>query len=448
MQDIRLTNSATGAKAPFVPLDPSRVGLYVCGPTVYDRAHLGNARTMLVFDLLVRLLRHVYGAGHVRYVRNITDVDDKINARAAETGQPIGTVTAETTAWFHADMAALGVLPPDVEPRATGHIAGMVAMIEALIARGHAYAAEGHVLFDVRSDPGYGSLAHRSVDEMLAGARVEVAAWKRDPMDFVLWKPSEPGRPGWESPFGRGRPGWHIECSAMAAEYLGPTFDIHGGGLDLKFPHHENERAQSLGAAPDSGFARVWMHVEMLLADGRKMSKSLGNFRTVRDVLDAGLPGEVVRFALMGTHYARPMDWTEARTREAEAALRAWYALTEGVAASEPDPAFVAALADDLNVAGAIAVLHRLAGEGRAAALAGSAAVLGLLGDGAWTRAGDTAAVERLVAARIAARRARDFAEADRLRDLLAGAGVVLMDRGDGTDWTLAPGADLAALEP
>jgi cysteinyl-tRNA synthetase len=375
MTTIRLHNTATRAKETFTPIDPANVRMYVCGPTVYDRAHLGNARPVVVFDTLFRLLRHVYGADHVTYVRNFTDVDDKINAEALrrrDAGAP-GTLeelihqrTEETIGWYHADMDALGALRPTMEPRATEYIGPMVAMIEDLIARGHAYAAEGHVLFDVRSYAGYGKLSGRSVDDMIAGARVEVAPFKRDPMDFVLWKPSDAETPGWDSPWGRGRPGWHIECSAMSHELLGPAFDIHGGGIDLQFPHHENEIAQSRCAHPEDGFAKVWMHNEMLQVEGKKMSKSLGNFFTVRDLLDQGVPGEVIRFVLLGTHYSKPMDWTAEKARQAETVLRkiaeflgedaltkVWIDTQYAKAPQE----VVNALANDLNTSSALTLL-------------------------------------------------------------------------------------------
>ena len=371
MTTIRLHNSKTRTKEVFAPLDPSDVRMYVCGPTVYDRAHLGNARPVVVFDTLFRLLRHVYGVDHVTYVRNFTDVDDKINATALARQQAgaAGTLeeliaerTEETIRWYHDDMDALGALRPTQEPRATAYIGAMVAMIEGLIAKGHAYAADGHVLFDVRSFPAYGALSGRSVDDMIAGARVEVAPYKRDPMDFVLWKPSDASLPGWESPWGRGRPGWHIECSAMSYELLGASFDIHGGGIDLQFPHHENEVAQSCCAHPDAVFAKVWMHNEMLQVEGKKMSKSLGNFFTVRDLLDQGIPGEVIRLVFLGTHYGKPMDWTAEKAREARLTLEGWFNLTDGV---EADPSMdwsvADELADDLNTAGAIAKLHQLA---------------------------------------------------------------------------------------
>jgi len=379
MTTIRLYNTATKAKEDLRPLDPSNVRMYVCGPTVYDRAHLGNARPVVVFDVLFRLLRHVYGADHVTYVRNFTDVDDKINAEALrrrQAGAPgaledlIRQRTEETMGWYHADMGALGALPPTHEPRATEFIAPMVAMIEMLIAKGHAYEVQGHVLFDVRSYAEYGKLSGRSVDDMIAGARVEVAPWKRDPMDFVLWKPSDAETPGWDSPWGRGRPGWHIECSAMAHDLLGPAFDIHGGGIDLQFPHHENEIAQSRCAHPDEGFAKVWMHNEMLLVEGRKMSKSLGNFFTVRDLLDQGVPGEVIRFVLLGTHYSKPMDWTAKKQEEAEKRLDAMLpalniAIRLNIAPSswfeDLSESMKLTLSDDLNTAGLVSSLESTA---------------------------------------------------------------------------------------
>ena len=461
MAGIRLTNTKTRKKEDFTPIDAANVRLYLCGPTVYDRAHLGNARPVLVFDVLVRLLRHVYGADHVTYVRNFTDVDDKINAEAQRrkaAGSPlsleelIAERTEETIGWYHADMDALGADRPDHEPRATGYIPQMIAMIETLIAGGHAYAKDGHVLFRVRSYPGYGKLSGRSVDDMIAGARVEVAPFKEDPMDFVLWKPSDDDLPGWDSPWGRGRPGWHIECSAMADDLLGDHFDIHGGGIDLTFPHHENELAQSCCANPDAGFANVWLHNEMLQVEGKKMSKSLGNFFTVRDLLDHGVPGEVIRFVMLSTHYRKPMDWTEAKRQEAEAVLRRWRGLVAGIEpAPSPAPALVAALADDLNTAGAIAALHEMAGQGDAAGLLAGARMLGLLTDelGDWAEAGDDAAalIEGLLVARAEARKAKDFARADAIRDAFAAAGVQVKDTADGAEWSLAPGFDAGRLK-
>ncbi|MCA3449177.1 MAG: cysteine--tRNA ligase [Rhodobacter sp.] len=477
MTTIRLHNTKTRRKEDFVPIDPANVRMYVCGPTVWDRAHLGNARPVVVFDVLFRLLRHVYGPDHVTYVRNITDVDDKINAEALrrrQAGAP-GTLeelihqrTEETIAWYHADMDALGALPPTLEPRATEYIGPMVAMIEALIARGHAYAAEGHVLFDVRSYAAYGRLSGRSVDDMIAGARVEVAPFKRDPMDFVLWKPSDPETPGWNSPWGRGRPGWHIECSAMSHELLGPAFDIHGGGIDLQFPHHENEIAQSRCAHPDEGFAQVWLHNEMLQVEGKKMSKSLGNFFTVRDLLDQGVPGEVIRFVLLSTHYSKPMDWTAEKARQAASTLRKWWEIVSGgEAAPYPSPAVIKRLADDLNTADAIAVLHKLAKAGDASALLASARLLGLLeaGAGGWTapitgsgaisiagpvvQAVGTVSpppfqplIDALLKQRAEARRTKDFVKADEIRASLAVIGLLITDSSIGQEYTFAPGFD------
>jgi len=378
MTDIRLYNTKTRQKEDFDPIDPQNVRMYVCGPTVYDRAHLGNARPAVVFDVLFRLLRHVYGADHVTYVRNITDVDDKIIARADESGRQIAEITEETARWYVEDMAALGVVEPSEMPRATAYIGQMVAMIEDLIAKGHAYAAEGHVLFDVKSYPDYGKLSGRSLDDMIAGARVEVAPYKRDPMDFVLWKPSSEDQPGWDSPWGRGRPGWHIECSAMSHALLGESFDIHGGGNDLTFPHHENEIAQSRCAHPQGAFARYWMHNEMLQVEGKKMSKSLGNFFTVHDLLEQGVPGEVIRFVFLSTHYRKPMDWTAEKAEAAKKTLSQWYTLTDGIEAkSHISETFVDLLKDDLNVAGAISYLHRLASKASAPELKAGMLFLG-----------------------------------------------------------------------
>ncbi|NKX72608.1 cysteine--tRNA ligase [Rhodobacteraceae bacterium R_SAG3] len=367
MTTIKLHNSKTRKKEVFIPIDPDNVQMYVCGPTVYDRAHLGNARPVVVFDVLFRLLRHVYGAEHVTYARNFTDVDDKINARAAESGREISEITAETTQWFLDDMGALGALEPTHMPRATQYIPQMVAMIEDLIARGHAYAAEGHVLFAVDSwREGYGQLSGRSVDDMIAGARVEVAPYKKNPMDFVLWKPSDAAQPGWDSPWGRGRPGWHIECSAMSHDLLGESFDIHGGGNDLMFPHHENEIAQSCCANPEGEFARYWLHNEMLQVEGKKMSKSLGNFFTVRDLLEQGIPGEVVRFVFLQTHYRKPMDWTKKKASEAESKLRKYHELVAKYRDKKNDqttsvsPEVIDALANDLNTHSALVNLDRL----------------------------------------------------------------------------------------
>ncbi|WP_299671113.1 cysteine--tRNA ligase [uncultured Roseobacter sp.] len=374
MTTLKLYNTRTRTKVDFAPIDPENVRMYVCGPTVYDRAHLGNARPVIVFDVLYRLLRHVYGQDHVTYVRNFTDVEDKINARAAETGRAIGDITEETIGWYLEDMAAVGALEPTAMPRATQYIDHMVEMINGLIAKGHAYEAEGHVLFAVDSYAEYGALSGRSVDDMIAGARVEVAPYKRNPMDFVLWKPSDADTPGWDSPWGRGRPGWHIECSAMAHDLLGERFDIHGGGIDLQFPHHENEIAQSKCAGHD--FANIWMHNEMLQVEGKKMSKSLGNFFTVRDLLDQGVPGEVIRFVMLSTHYRKPMDWTEKKREEAVNTLRQWAELAEENS-DPPADDVVEALSDDLMTREAIRLLQEMADDDRRRELYSSAKLVG-----------------------------------------------------------------------
>ncbi|TNJ46802.1 cysteine--tRNA ligase [Phaeobacter sp. B1627] len=454
MTTIKLHNTKTRTKQDFVPIDPENVRMYVCGPTVYDRAHLGNARPVVVFDVLYRLLRHIYGPEHVTYARNFTDVDDKINARAKESGRQIAEITAETTEWFLADMGALGALEPDHMPRATAYIPQMVTMIADLIRKGHAYEAEGHVLFAVDSwKDRYGQLSGRSVDDMIAGARVEVAPYKKNPMDFVLWKPSAADQPGWDSPWGRGRPGWHIECSAMSHDLLGDSFDIHGGGNDLMFPHHENEIAQSCCAHPEGDFAHYWLHNEMLQVEGKKMSKSLGNFFTVRDLLDQGVPGEVVRFVFLQTHYRKPMDWTEKKAREAEATLRRWRALTAGIEpAASAAAAVVEALADDLNTAGAISEMHRLATVGDAASLLASARLIGMLTDelGAWAKAPsvDLSSHEaRLAEARQAAMASKDFSEVDRLKAAYTKAGLEVRMSKTAVELLPGPGFDAAKLE-
>ena len=465
MTTIKLHNSKSRTKEVFTPIDPENVRIYLCGPTVYDRAHIGNARNVIMFDVLYRLLRQVYGADHVTYVRNFTDVDDKINAEALrrQTAGEAGTLeelihqrTEETIAWYHADMDALGNLRPDHEPRATEYIGEMIAMTEDLIAKGHAYAAEGHVLFDVHSYPEYGQLSGRSVDDMIAGARVEVAPYKRDPMDFVLWKPSDDVTPGWDSPWGRGRPGWHIECSAMSEALLGPSFDIHGGGTDLTFPHHENELAQSRCAHPDEGFATVWLHNEMLQVEGKKMSKSLGNFFTVRDLLEGhegrgGIPGEVIRFVFLQTHYRKTMDWTAEKVAQAEATLRKWRGFTAGIEpAANPLGPVVEALSDDLNTAGALAALHEAAGQGDYAGLLASARVLGLLepGMGDWAEAVDLAHyTEGLSAAWAEAKRSKDFSAVDAMKELLKTAGVEIQMGRDGVTLKPGTGFDPSKLE-
>ena len=449
---LRLYNTLTRRKEDFNPLDPERVRLYVCGPTVYDRAHIGNGRPLIVFDVLFRLLRHLYGPDHVVYARNITDIDDKIIVRAAERGMTIRQLTEETARGLAEDVDGLGCLRPTVEPRATDHIPEMVAIIEKLVASRHAYEADGHVLFDVPSMPAYGALSHRSLDEMRAGARIEVASYKRSDTDFVLWKPSSPSEPGWDSPWGRGRPGWHIECSAMSWKHLGETFDIHGGGLDLIFPHHENEVAQSCCAFDRPLMAQVWMHNGFLQVEGDKMSKSTGNFVTIRELLSTDTfggrpwPGEVLRLAMLRTHYRQPIDWTLKALEEAERTLDRWYGtLTDGDRATEPAQAFIDELSDDLNTPAAIAGLHGLFARTddprmRPEALA-SARILGLLQEppSVWQSRReasvgvDPIAVGQLIEARLEARRAKAWAESDRIRDELAAMGVVLKDNKDGT---------------
>ena len=454
METIKLHNTKNRRKERFEPIDVTNVRLYLCGPTVYDRAHIGNARNVIMFDVLYRLLRHSYGNAHVTYVRNFTDVDDKINARAVQSGRSIGDITAETTQWYLEDMAALANLEPDHMPRATQYIPQMVTMIEALIAKGNAYAADGHVVFAVDSYDAYGALSGRSVKDMIAGARVEVAPYKRNPMDFVLWKPSDATAPGWDSPWGYGRPGWHIECSAMAYELLGASFDIHGGGNDLMFPHHENEIAQSCCAIPEGGFATVWLHNEMLQVEGKKMSKSLGNFFTVRDLLDQGVPGEVIRFVFLSTHYGKPMDWTAQKAKDAEKTLRKWRALSVGIEpASRAAPEVLACLADDLNTAGAIAVLHKLAAQGDAAGLMAGAGMLGLLlaDMGAWAEVKGldlNVYGTALEAARAAAMQTKDFSDVDRIKSMLMAAGVEVRMSKAGVDLLPSAGFDVAKLEP
>ncbi len=443
---ITLYNTLTRRKETFQPIDPKNVRMYACGPTVYDRIHIGNGRMLVVFDLLFRVLRHVYGAAHVTYARNITDVDDKINARAAEEKISIRELTERTTHQFHDDAAGLGCLPPTVEPRATDHIEEMKALCEALLAKGHAYADQGHVLFHVPSMQDYGRLSRRSLEEMEAGARVDVAPYKRDAMDFVLWKPSKPGEPAWPSPCGidtPGRPGWHLECSAMAGKHLGQVFDIHGGGIDLVFPHHENEIAQSRCAHGTTVMANIWMHNGFLEAEaGEKMSKSLGNFITVRELLD-GAPGEAGRLALLSSLYRQPLPWSEKGVLEARRTLDHWYELT----ATAPDAAPVcpdveAALFDDLNTPAAVTAMHTLRSDAAkgsveaAARLKSSARLMGFLQQTpeqwkAWRPAGtsiDEDRVTALITARLAARKAKDFKESDRIRDELAGMGIVLKD--------------------
>jgi cysteinyl-tRNA synthetase len=444
-----LYDTKARAKRDFIPINPKRVGMYVCGPTVYDRAHIGNARPVIVFDVLFRLLRVLYGPDHVTYVRNITDIDDKINVAAAANGEPIEALTKRTTEIFHADMDALGALRPDEEPRATDHVAGMIAMTETLIDGGHAYEAEGHVLFDVPSMAGYGALSRRNLKEMIAGARVEVAPYKRNPADFILWKPSTPELPGWDSPWGRGRPGWHLECSVMSEALLGQTFDIHGGGIDLIFPHHQNELAQSVCAHDGAPFANYWMHNGHVTVGGEKMSKSLGNFLTVHDLLDE-FPGEALRLTLLSAHYRQPLGFTKDLVAESRRILDKWYrAVGDAKAATDLPEEVEAALLDDLNTPKTIAEMHRLADRANngdsdaASSLKAVGEVLGLLQVTAevWFQGegGDEVPSVPLIKWRISQRRlareAKNFAESDRIRDELAAQGVVLEDGAHGTTW-------------
>ncbi|MBT25381.1 MAG: cysteine--tRNA ligase [Rhodobacteraceae bacterium] len=484
MTTIKLHNSKPRRKEVFTPIDPNNVRMYVCGPTVYDRAHIGNARPVIVFDTLFRLLRHVYGPDHVTYVRNFTDVDDKINARAAESGRSIGEITAETTQWYLEDMRAVGALDPTEMPRATQYIPQMIAMIETLIADGFAYASDGHVLFRVRAYKDYGALSGRSVDDMIAGARVEVAPYKEDPMDFVLWKPSSDDLPGWDSPWGRGRPGWHIECSAMSYELLGASFDIHGGGNDLMFPHHENEVAQSCCAHPEGGFANVWMHNEMLQVEGKKMSKSLGNFFTVRDLLDQGVPGAVIRYVFLSTHYRKPMDWTEKKRIEAEKVLRRIAALLGQDPLSKPwfgaavvPGELVEALANDLNTSLALTLVNKYLKSKEEAKLRGALALLGFNPEeivehffGVEVRSTDNEIVsglsvrtrgddhnlpveklaefaQRLQALRAEAMQSKDFSGVDALRGALVAAGLEVKMSKEGVELIPGAGFDGSKLE-
>ncbi|TAN01132.1 MAG: cysteine--tRNA ligase [Rhodanobacteraceae bacterium] len=466
---LRLHNSLTRRVEPFVPADPERVTMYVCGPTVYSYVHIGNARGPVVFDVLARLLRSRRRYPPLVYARNITDVDDKINAAAAEAGVPIAAIANRYAAVYREDMAKLGVAPPDIEPLATEHIAPIIAMCETLIANGHAYAAEGHVLFDVASFDDYGMLSGRSTDELIAGARVDVAPYKKNPADFVLWKPSTPELPGWDSPWGRGRPGWHIECSAMAAAHLGETIDIHAGGNDLLFPHHENEIAQSTCAHGGKTFARFWLHNGMLTFDGAKMSKSVGNVKQLHALLQKH-PPEALRYALLSAHYRQPLDWSDALIEQSVATLDRLYGTLRDLSACDVKPTVTTrdiaeALDDDLNTPQALAALNGLAFEARhlleheprplsenalaelrriKADLLGNGAWLGLLQQDpeAWFKRGsehvDAAHVESLIEARRAARAARDFARADAIREELAAMGVAIEDGPQGTRWKVA----------
>jgi cysteinyl-tRNA synthetase len=462
--ELRLYDTLTREKRTFVPLDQNNVRMYVCGPTVYDFAHIGNARPVIVFDVLFRLLRHLYGENHVTYVRNITDVDDKINDRAARDfpglplNEAIRKVTEKTAAQFASDVAALGSLPPTFQPRATDFVlpradgkADMVTLIRQLIARGHAYEAGGEVLFDVESMPDYGALSGRKLDEQRPGARVAVDAHKKSPLDFVLWKQSSGDEPGWESPWGRGRPGWHIECSAMSAAYLGDVFDIHGGGIDLIFPHHENELAQSRCAHGTRAMANYWMHNEFVQMEDTKMSKSLGNFVTIRDLL-ADWPGEVLRLNMLKAHYRSPMDWTLKGLEESARTLDDWYWVAADLRGEQLADTVIEPLLDDLNTPQMIAALHGLRNKAASgnetdrSQFAASLRFLGFLSETAAQWKGrkqhasgvNASLVDSLIAARAAARARKDFGESDRIRDELAAMGVVIKDSKDGTTWEIA----------
>ena len=461
MVEIYLHNTLKRRKEKFVPFDCSNVRMYVCGPTVYDRAHLGNAKTPVTFDVLFRLLRHVYGAEHVTYVSNITDVDDKILNKHKETGKSIREITEQTYQWYIDDMDKLNVMAPDYRPRATEYIDEMIELVRLLLANGHAYEASGHVLFSVDSMPGYGYLSGRSMKEMLAGARIEIADYKKNPADFILWKPSEPGQPGWNSPWGYGRPGWHLECSAMSSKLLGDSFDIHGGGSDLIFPHHENECAQSLCAHPHSKFAQYWVHSGMLMVDGVKMSKSLGNFYTIDQVLEKA-PAEALRLLFLKTHYHQPFNFTFEGLAQAKATLDKFYnALlrVKDVPAAEEaaDERVVAALADDLNTPLALTYLHEITNalnkaetENEQARLKGrllaAAGLLGLLWQNpeSWFKSGiangglDAASIEAKIAERVAAKKNKDYALADKIRNELKEQGIILEDTPSGTTWKKA----------
>lgn len=454
-------NTLTRRKEPFVPLDENNVRMYVCGPTVYDRAHIGNARPIIVFDTLYRLLKHLYPK--VTYVRNITDVDDKIIKKSQESGEPINVITEKTSRFFHEDIAELNALPPDIEPRATQHIAEMIDLVKHLVDNGYAYEAQGHVLFSVSKMKNYGALSGRSMDEMIAGARVEVAPYKKEPGDFILWKPSDETQPGWDSPWGFGRPGWHLECSAMSSKYLGETFDIHGGGQDLIFPHHENEIAQSCCAFGHDFYAKYWLHNGHLMVNGEKMSKSLGNFFTIREILDQ-VPGEAFRLYTLGTHYHQPLNWLPEGLKQAKQTMDRFYTALRStpsvdLTGAEPCGEVVEALKDDLNTPKAIAVLHSLAtalNKAENAAkqaeikkeLIASAHLLGLLyrDPEEWFRAGSASAgqgigeseIEALIQKRADARKAKDFATADAVRKELADKGVIIEDTPAGTQWKRA----------
>ena len=453
MTEIKLYNSKTRSKSIFSPLDPKNVRMYVCGPTVYDRAHIGNARPVIIFDILFRLLRYKYGEKYVNYARNFTDVDDKINASALRTGRTIREITNETIKWFISDMQALGNLEPSYSPRATEYIEQMISMNMELLNKGYAYEAENHLIFEVHKYKNYGSLSGRSIDDMIAGARVEVAPYKKNPMDFILWKPSEANEPGWNSPWGYGRPGWHIECSAMSREIFGSKFDIHGGGLDLAFPHHENEIAQSCSLGSEDEFAQIWMHNEMLQVNGKKMSKSLGNFFSPKDLIDQGISGDSLRLMYLGTHYRKPLDWTENKVEESQKLQKKWEKLVANCESGVISEKVLNAVADDLNTPLALSEMHKLAKSGNVKDLKASGSFLGLF-DNPILHKFETILTDELqnlitelLKERADARFRKDYAKADKLRDGFVKAGLIISDTENGIDWELEEDFDLKKLE-
>ena len=453
MTEIKLYNSKTRSKSIFSPLDPKNVRMYVCGPTVYDRAHIGNARPVIIFDILFRLLRYKYGEKYVNYARNFTDVDDKINASALRTGRTIREITNETIKWFISDMQALGNLEPSYSPRATEYIEQMISMNMELLNKGYAYEAENHLIFEVHKYKNYGSLSGRSIDDMIAGARVEVAPYKKNPMDFILWKPSEANEPGWNSPWGYGRPGWHIECSAMSREIFGSKFDIHGGGLDLAFPHHENEIAQSCSLGSEDEFAQIWMHNEMLQVNGKKMSKSLGNFFSPKDLIDQGISGDSLRLMYLGTHYRKPLDWTENKVEESQKLQKKWEKLVANCESGVISEKVLNAVADDLNTPLALSEMHKLAKSGNVKDLKASGSFLGLF-DNPILHKFETILTDELqnlitelLKERADARFRKDYAKADKLRDGFVKAGLIISDTENGIDWELGENFDLKKLE-
>ena len=453
MTEIKLYNSKTRSKSIFSPLDPKNVRMYVCGPTVYDRAHIGNARPVIIFDILFRLLRHKYGEKYVNYARNFTDVDDKINASALRTGRTIREITNETINWFISDMQALGNLEPSYSPRATEYIEQMISMNMELLNKGYAYEAENHLIFEVHKYKNYGSLSGRSIDDMIAGARVEVAPYKKNPMDFILWKPSAANEPGWDSPWGYGRPGWHIECSAMSREIFGSKFDIHGGGLDLAFPHHENEIAQSCSLGSEDEFAQIWMHNEMLQVNGKKMSKSLGNFFSPKDLIDQGISGDSLRLMYLGTHYRKPLDWTENKVEESQKIQKKWENLVSNCEFGVISEKVLNAVADDLNTPLALSEMHKLAKSGNVKDLKASGSFLGLFDNPTLNKSKTILSDElqnlitELLKERADARFRKDYAKADKLRDGFVKAGLIISDTENGIDWELKEDFDQKKLE-